>query len=193
MTGNIRDTVLLQYPFFLGQSRMFKNLLITLTLFVFLPGAVQARGVYQHPDEFVSQAFAQHPPEPHIVWLKDELQQDVKHILGHAYRNRRIRYWLKDHRSVWVLEEIGKKQPITTGIIVNHGKIESIKVLVFRETRGWEVKYPFFTDQFKNVSLVRDQRLDKTIDGISGATLSVRAVKKLARMALYLDHKVDHP
>jgi Na+-transporting NADH:ubiquinone oxidoreductase subunit NqrC len=33
-----------------------------------------------------------------------------------------------------------------------------------------------------------DRQLDRHIDGISGATLSVRAVKKLALLALYL-HK----
>lgn len=165
-------------------------------LFVFTLGVslqAQARGVYQQPDEFVAQAFGQHPPEARVFWLRDEAGDIVKHILGHPYRNRRLRYWMKDHRSVWVLEEIGKKQPITTGIIVDHGRIEKIKVLVFRESRGWEVRYPFFTDQFKHAGLVREQRLDKTIDGISGATLSVRAVKKLARMALYLHQQVDRP
>jgi len=54
-----------------------------------------------------------------------------------------------------------------------------------------EVRYPFFTDQYKDASLQKDKQLDRTIDGISGATLSVRALTKLARLALYLHHHID--
>ena len=56
--------------------------------------------------------------------------------------------------------------------------------------RGWEVRHSFFTDQFDDASLVKDARLDRTIDNISGATLSVRAVTRLARVALLLDQAV---
>ena len=70
--------------------------------------------------------------------------------------------------------------------MVNAQGIERLRVLAFRESRGWEVRYPFFTDQFKGVGLTDGHALDKAIDGISGATLSVRALEKLARLALYL-------
>ncbi len=56
--------------------------------------------------------------------------------------------------------------------------IQDVKVLVFRESRGWEVKYPFFTDQFNQVQLNNEKELNKHIDGISGATLSVNALRK---------------
>jgi hypothetical protein len=89
-----------------------------------------------------------------------------------------------------VLEEIGKTEPITTGIVVDQGAIARISVLIYRESRGWEVKYPFFTDQFKGATLTAMHELDRKIDGISGATLSVRALTRLARLALLLDAKV---
>ena len=92
---------------------------------------------------------------------------------------------------MWVLDEIGKELPITTGIIVNNGAIERVRVLVFRESRGWEVRHDFFTNQFKGAGMTKDGRLDRQIDGISGATLSVRAVEKLARVALLLDPRVN--
>jgi uncharacterized protein with FMN-binding domain len=89
------------------------------------------------------------------------------------------------------LEEIGKEQPITTGIVVEDGKIDQVKVLVFRESRGFEVRYPFFTDQFRGATLREGLDLDREIDGISGATLSVRALTKLARLALLLHAHSD--
>jgi len=149
---------------------------------------------YQSSDEFLGEAFAGSPPAPKVVWLKGELKEAAGDILGHSYPGIRIRYWGKNQRTAWILEEVGKTQPITVGIIVDDTGIESIRVLAFRESRGWEVRYPFFTDQFSGIQLTADNQLDRPIDGISGATLSVRALKKLTRLALYLHQqtKQDH-
>jgi len=155
---------------------------------VFTPA--HARGTYQEPADFLSEVFQGDVPEPNIIWLKDGLKEQVEEILSHRYKGRRIRYWHKENRIVWILEEVGKKKPITTGIVINSGRIEKIKVLIFRESRGWEVRYPFFTKQYIDSGLKAGNKLDKTIDGISGATLSVRALTKLARIALLLSKQI---
>lgn len=151
-----------------------------------------AKGTYQTPSDFVQQSFHSQSPKPQVIWLDDNIRQQVEEILAHKYSARRIRYWKKNSRSVWILDEIGKKKPITTGIVIDDNKISQIKVLVFRETRGWEVKFPFFTQQFINARLNGDKKLDRDIDGISGATLSVRALTKLARVALLLNQTINH-
>lgn len=148
-----------------------------------------ARGVYQEPEAFVAQAFGGTTPEPRVIWLTGERRAHVKAILDHDYSTLRVRYWAGEERTVWVLEEVGKDQPITAGFIVDRGRLASVQVLVFRESRGWEIRHPFFTDQFQAATLDGDGRLDRNIDGISGATLSVRAMKKLATLALYLDRQ----
>lgn len=163
---------------------------IFLLLLITVATQTAARGVYQTPMEFINEVFTYGPPKPQVIWITGELKSGTKKILGHDLQSLRIRYWGEKKRTVWILDEIGKEQPITTGIIVNNGKIESIKVLVFRESRGWEIRYPFFTDQFKGLSLTKKQRLNKQIDGISGATLSVRAIKKLTTLALYLHNQI---
>ena len=150
-----------------------------------------AGGVYQEPDAFISEAFLGHPPKAAVIWPSSELKAQMKQILGHAYKGLRIRYWKKDGRTAWILDEIGKDKPITTGFITNQGKIETVRVLIFRESRGWEVRHAFFTDQFDNAALNNDHRLDRTIDNITGATLSVRAVTRLARVALLLDEAIS--
>lgn len=148
--------------------------------------SVLADNVYQEPSEFVAEAFAGGTPAPQVLWLTGPLRDQVQDILDHKPRALRVRYWAQSGRSAWVLDEIGKERPITVGIVVGDDGIERIKVLVFRESRGWEVRHPFFTEQFVGAKLEDGRRLDRSIDGISGATLSVRALKKLARVALLL-------
>jgi hypothetical protein len=165
---------------------MTRNLLLTLCLLLAGPTGLPA-ATYQAPEEYLNESFSGKTPEPAVVWLSGERRTAVEHILGHRYPTLRVRYWRTGQRSAWILEEVGKEQPITVGIIVDDGHIERIKVLIFRESRGWEIRHPFFTDQFKAAKLNPDRELDRHIDGISGATLSVRAMQKLARLALYLD------
>jgi hypothetical protein len=150
-----------------------------------------AGGVYQEPDAFIAEVFADKPPKAEVIWPDSELKAQIKDILGHDYKGLRIRYWKQEKRTAWVLDEIGKDKPITTGFVINDGRIERVRVLVFRESRGWEVRHAFFTDQFDEAALDKDMELDRSIDNISGATLSVRAVTKLARVALLLDRAVS--
>ena len=158
-----------------------------------LSTSILAENIYQTADSFVSESFAGTAPDAEVLGLSIDLKKKIEDILDHRYAGQRIRYWHSGERSVWVLEEIGKTKPITVGIVINKQKIEIVKVLAFRESRGWEVKYPFFTGQFTQAGLTAEHTLDRSIDGISGATLSVRAVTKLARIALLLDQQLKPP
>ncbi len=154
---------------------------------VTFPALTFAQDVYQQPGEFIAEAFDGQPPSSAKLWLGGQLRAEIRDILQRDLKSLRLRYWKRGGRSAWILEEIGKEKPITTGLVVNQGAIEQLKVLIFREMRGWEVKYPFFTDQFTGAVLTSGRELDRDIDGITGATLSVNALKKLARLALLLD------
>ena len=156
-----------------------------------LPGLALGQDVYQQPGAFIVEAFAGEPPSPAKLWVRGQLREEIRDILQRDLKSLRLRYWKRGVRSAWILEEIGKEKPITTGLVVNHGAIERLKVLIFRETRGWEVKYPFFTDQFTGAVLTADRELDRDIDGITGATLSVNALKRVARLALLLDQHTN--
>lgn len=151
-----------------------------------------ARGSYEAPDVFVRHTFNGQVPTAKILWLDKALQKDAAAILGHPYAALRVRYWGVAGRTAWVLDEIGKDEPITVGVVVNRNQLEVVKVLEFRESRGDEVRHPFFTDQFKGARLAEGRVLDKRIDGVSGATLSARALNKLARLALLFHSHSDY-
>jgi FMN-binding protein len=142
--------------------------------------------VIQDPDAFVAEVFGARPA-PKVLWLTPDIQAEAKAILGHAPAQLRQRYWADAHRSVWILEEIGKEEPITAGFVVADGRVDHVRVLVYRESRGGEVRHPAFAKQFKDAKLAKGDRLDREIDGIVGATLSVGAMERMARLALYFD------
>ncbi len=146
--------------------------------------------IYQAPENFVAEMFAGEAPPASALWLDAPLRAELAEVLGRK-PGLRIRYWGAAERTVWILEEIGKDHPITAGIAITDGAIDEIRVLVFRESRGWEVKYPFFTRQFQQARLTR-RGLSQNIDGITGATLSVHAMKRMARAALLLHDNTNH-
>lgn len=166
-------------------SRMLVSAILIVLLFV-IATTVHARGIYQTNEAFLNEVFAESLPKSDVVWLKGEVRDKTKAILGHPYAGLRIRYWMKNDRSAWILEEIGKEEPITFGIVINGDRVEQVKVLAYRESRGWEVKHPAFTQQFNGAKL-KHEALDRNIDGITGATLSVRAMTAVVTLALYLD------
>ena len=147
--------------------------------------------VYMNVDDFVSASFGDTgQPQPATLWPKGEIRQKLKDILGHS-PSLRFRYWGARGKTVWVMDEIGKDRPITAGIVVDNGAIADIQVLVFRESRGWEIKYDFFTRQFDNLRLGKGHRLSDSIDNITGATLSVNAMTRMARAALLMHEQTD--
>ncbi len=158
-------------------------------MMLFVSTAV-ARGVYQQPVNFVNNAFNGEVPKVKYFWLTGNKNIEVKKILGHAYNKLRIKYWRKADEFVWILDEIGKEEPITVGIIIKNNSIKKLRVLVYRESRGEEVRHKFFTAQFQNAKINKKGKLDRSIDGITGATLSVRALTRLSRLALYLSSQL---
>jgi len=159
--------------------------LLTLALGAVAAGLVRGE-VYQEPDAFVAGVFGS-KPAPKVLWLTKDIQTQAATILGHPPMQLRQRYWSDSHRSVWILEEIGKEELITAGFVVVDGRLDHVRVLVYRESRGQEVRYPSFLKQFKEAKLAPGDRLDREIDGIAGATLSVATMERMARLALFFD------
>jgi len=171
-----------------------RYIFMLLVLFCFVMPA-HAEQVFMTPQAYVQAQFDGATSKPKVIWLNKGLKATMAEILNHDYAGLRVRYWQGEgeqaFKTVWILNEIGKEKNITVGISINKQRIKEIKVLVFRESRGWEVKHDFFTRQFKQLFLSDENRLSKTIDSITGATLSVRAVEKLARIALLLDKEIQ--
>lgn len=86
-----------------------------------------------------------------------------------------------------VLEEKGRFKPIT--FLVHIGadrRVETVLVMVYRESRGDAVRRARFLGQFIGKDGDDPLRLNRDVVGISGATLSSRALAAGVRKALVL-------
>lgn len=164
---------------------------ITLFFLLCVTPLAAAKGVYMTEEAFLNQAFDGAIPERKALWLRGELKSSVSRVLGQPYGKIRLHYWYSGSRSAWVLEQIGKDKPITAGFVVEGLQIVQTEVLAFRESRGWEIKRPAFTRQFELIHLTTDNLLSRPVDGITGATLSVQAMNRMARLSLLLAQEVQ--
>ena len=148
-----------------------------------------ALGTYLEPKAFLEGHFSGSVPKSTKIWMKGEVKDGFMQIM-----NRRppklMKYWTDGSKTVWILNEIGKSLPITTGYVVRNGEISQVRILIYRETHGYEVRHETYTKQFEGATLVKMTKLDRKIDGISGATLSHRSLQRMAKLALYLDDHV---
>ena len=147
-----------------------------------------AETVYLDPADFLEQALP--GCDRKALWLDKETKRQIEKLLERPFPGARVRYCQKEGKTGWILDEIGKTEPITSGIVVDRGRIERVRVLVFRESRGGEVHRDAFVRQYEDASLREGKALDRPIDGITGATLSVYALNRQVKLALLFDGMV---
>lgn len=86
-----------------------------------------------------------------------------------------------------ILNEIGKSEPITFMVAVDaSGKVRDVGLMVFRESRGWEVRERRFMNQFRGKRARSPLRVNQDVLNYTGATLSSQAIARGVKKALVL-------
>ena len=131
-------------------------------------------------------------------WLTDEQKKAIGDLCLQNIKTNRMTFYVGKRDGIpmgyaIIDHEIGKSFPITFMVVLNvDGSVRDVEIMVYREPRGWEVRYPSFMDQFTGKNADTDYRI---INSITGATLSVRAMVKgvsratAAYKVLYLSAK----
>ena len=143
--------------------------------------------ISEEVENFISLQFNNQEPTKKRIIIKKDAQKLIKKIMGDKYKKRIFSYWQREDSTIWILNSIGKYKPITASFIIKDCKIESSHVLVYREQIGYEIKYPYFLLQFTDAKLDSNIKLNIKVDNISGATLSVNSMKRMARASLLLN------
>lgn len=143
---------------------------------------------FQTPEVFLADVFKTNVPAPKMLMLNNDAQREISKVFRRSFPQQRVRYWEDGNRTVWIFDDIGKEGyvPTTCGFIINNGVVDYSKVLIYRESRGEQVAEPSFLNQI-NGSKAAGNTLDKPIDNITGATVSVDMMKRMARTAITLD------
>ena len=158
------------------------------TLYALLTGLILA-GISRAgvaPETFVNESLGVLPAKQKIL-LQGEVQDAVRSVYGGRYPAFSIPYWEQDGARVWILKARGKHGYVQAGFVVRDGRLCSASVLSSKEQRGRFIETSRFLKQFDGAGLKESRKIDRRIDGVSGATLSVNAMKKIARLALVLD------
>ena len=130
------------------------------------------------------------------LWPTKEEIRAIEEIYMYKIYETRFTFYTgikngKSMGSMLIDNIIGKSFPITFMTVLNtDGTVRDVEIMVYREPQGWEVRYKSFRSQFygKDTSSNSNEILS-----ISGATLSVRAIKRgvykamAAYKILYLD------
>jgi Na+-translocating ferredoxin:NAD+ oxidoreductase RnfG subunit len=90
-----------------------------------------------------------------------------------------------------VQNTIGKHKPITYMVGVDPGgEVLNIEVLIYRESRGSEVRTKRFNAQYEGKTVFDPIRMNKDIINISGATMSVRSLSAGVKRTLVIVDEV---
>jgi hypothetical protein len=115
--------------------------------------------------------------EERIGWHFPEITFDT--FVGKT--NGKIDGW------AFIQNTIGKHKPMTYMVGVDsEGKVNNVEVLVYRESRGSEVRTSRFNYQYEGKTPYDPIRINRDIINISGATMSVRSMSAGVKRVLVL-------
>jgi len=141
-------------------NKLVKTALVAFISFILISLSIHTqaqKGEFLNTEDFHKLAFPEAELKWNTLWLTKEDRKIVASILGRKSQGLRVRYWGDANKTAWILEEIGKELPITVGVIIEGNAVKQLEILTYRESRGGEVRYPFFTQQFIGIKTTKPE------------------------------------
>ena len=170
-----------------------KKLIFYLTL---IANLIVANGIQERTESIIKSEFGENIK---ITYSKFQIEENVKYQIELASKQR----FFSETIFVWSITSndtlqalglmdnvYGKAQPITfLTIFTLDGKIHSNHIIKYREEHGGQVANEDWNKQF--VGMDNNSDINSNVDGISGATISVNAVKKGVQKLLLLIENIQ--
>jgi len=125
--------------------------------------------------------------------IKSKIENEIKQRF---YRNK-IYYWVIENSGklnyALLDNSIGKTMPITF-LVIFDDKMEIIhsSIIKYRESHGGEVSGKKWLAQFNGMKRNSNYKFGKEIDGITGATISVKSITKgINKLSLLLPYIIE--
>ncbi len=161
------------------------------------PQELGQEDVYYTPDDAAKLMF----PESHRI-RKESLtltpaQKDaIQERIGWKFPEQTFECYIGESNGKtdgWAIVQhtIGKHKPMSYMVGVDpEGEVTNVEVLVYRESRGSEVRTDRFKYQYEGKTLYDPIRINRDIINISGATMSVRSMSAGVKRVLVMVDEV---
>ncbi len=126
------------------------------------------------------------------IRLSPEKKSQVEERIGWKFPEEEFEIYIGETGTrvdgyAMVQNTIGKHKPMTYMVgIDGQGSVSDIELLVFRESRGSEIRQKRFNSQYEGKTVLDPVRINKDIINISGATMSVRSMSAGIKRVLVL-------
>ena len=127
-----------------------------------------------------------------MIKLSPEKKAQIEERIGWKFPEQAFEVYIGetgDHIDGYALIQntIGKHKPMTYMVgIDSTGHVSDVELLIFRESRGSEIRQKRFNAQYEGKTVNDPVRLNKDIINISGATMSVRSMSAGIKRVLVL-------
>lgn len=127
-----------------------------------------------------------------VIKLSPEKKAQIEERIGWKFPEQSFEVYIGESGDkidgyALVQNTIGKHKPMTYMVgIDSKGQVSDVELLVFRESRGSEIRQKRFNAQYEGKTVSDPVRINKDIINISGATMSVRSMSAGIKRVLVL-------
>jgi hypothetical protein len=127
-----------------------------------------------------------------VIKLSPEKKVQIEERIGWKFPEQSFEIYVGETGNqidgyALVQNTIGKHKPMTYMVgIDSRGQISDVELLIFRESRGSEIRQKRFNAQYEGKTVNDPVRINKDIINISGATMSVRSMSAGIKRGLVL-------
>lgn len=127
-----------------------------------------------------------------VIKLSPEQKAQIEERIGWKFPEQSFEIYIGETGTqidgyALVQNTIGKHKPMTYMVgIDSKGQVSNVELLVFRESRGSEIRQKRFNAQYEGKTVLDPVRINKDIINISGATMSVRSMSAGIKRVLVL-------
>jgi Na+-translocating ferredoxin:NAD+ oxidoreductase RnfG subunit len=177
-----------------------KTLIVAVLYFLVLSSAsIFAQEIKERTEAIITESFGN---EVHFTFWKYTLPPNTKRKIENTVKQKFFKDWLyvykisvKDSAIAFGFLDnvIGKSMPITFFVLLDvEGNIISTNIIKYREPYGGAVSNDNWNEQFSGKNSGSDFTVGESVNGISGATISVNSVTKgIRKIALLYEEIKD--
>jgi len=127
-----------------------------------------------------------------VITLSQEKKTQIEERIGWKFPEESFDVYIGETGNqidgyALVQNTIGKHKPMTYMVgIDSKGHVSDVELLVFRESRGSEIRQKRFNAQYEGKTVNDPVRINRDIINISGATMSVRSMSAGVKRVLVL-------